>query len=500
MPSSSPLALLGAFMPGTGLGSGLGWGLLVLLAGGVVYLLWLQRRLKDRISQLRAQREKVRGEERRVFDFLHELGEAFSHDLRPADLHRRIAEGAAKILEAHGALLYLVDKSGERLSPTAVTRHCPPLTPVPAHMLEQATSNPQAVDSWLRLHPVAPGEGVVGAVWSAGEPRRVLQADSEPGLDSTRGTPLHAESVLAAPLNYAGQKLGVLAVANGAMGAVFSDDDFLVFRAIADQAAFALFAAGMFAEAHEKRQLDRDVQVAREVQRILLPVSAPTALGFDIAGVNAPARGLSGDYYDYVKVDSTCLGVAIADVCGKGIPASLLMAMCRTVLRSVAAGQGSPSAVLRAVNAQLFPDIKEDMFISMAYVILDSVEGRLTLARAGHDAPLLFSAAQQTVTPLKPPGMALGVDSGGVFDRVLKEHSVVMEKGDCLLLYTDGITEALDADGSEYGLENVMQALRESAPKGAAAVIERISEDVRRHSAGLPQHDDITILAIVRSA
>ena len=127
--------------------------------------------------------------------------------------------------------------------------------------------------------------------------------------------------------------------------------------------------------------------------------------GFEISGINIPARQVSGDYFDYIKVDEERLGVAIADVSGKGVPASLIMAICRSVLRSQAPDNPSPADVLQKVNRQLYPDIKEDMFISMAYVILDHARDTVTLSRAGHDAPLLYRDATETVTPLKPPGM-----------------------------------------------------------------------------------------------
>src|SRR5205823_3067562 len=154
-------------------------------------------------------------------------------------------------------------------------------------------------------------------------------------------------------------------------GAPFSPSDFVVFKSIAEQSAFALYNAIIYSEANEKKRLDHDLQIARDIQRILLPSEAPDVRGFEIGGINLPARQVSGDYFDYIKVDEERLGVAIADVSGKGIPASLIMAMCRSVLRSEARQNSSPAEVLRKVNRELYPDIKEDMFISMAYVIVD---------------------------------------------------------------------------------------------------------------------------------
>ena len=465
--------------------------LVAALAAGGAYLFYVTRRMKRKIGTLRSQRDHLRTEERRVFDFLHELGEAFSGDIRPAELHRRIVEGAVKILEARGGALYLADKSGALLAPMFITKGCPPLVDVPGNLGGQTTA--QTGESFFRLHHVRAGEGVIGQAWTSASP-----LPTPVGTDFGAAVPA-GRSVLAMPLHYAGQNLGVLAVAGGPGDTLFDEADQAVFKAIAEQSAFALYSAIMFAEAHDKKRLDHDLQVARDIQRILLPSGSPEIPGFVIAGMNLPASSVSGDYFDYVAVDDDRIGVAIADVSGKGIPASLIMAMCRSVLRGAARGQTSPAEVLRAVNRQLFPDIKEDMFISAAYVVVNHATGSMTLARGGHDAPLLYVAAEKTVTAVRPPGMALGIDSGGVFDRVLQDLSVKLEKGDCLVLYTDGVSEALDSAGAEYGLDNVMQAIRESAHEGPAAVLQRLTDELQTFVGGHPQHDDITLIAISKT-
>ena len=218
--------------------------------------------------------------------------------------------------------------------------------------------------------------------------------------------------------------------------------------------------------------------------------------GFEISGINIPAQQVSGDYFDYIKVDDERYGVAIADVSGKGIPASLIMAMCRSVLRCNSVGSLSPAEVLHKVNSQLYPDIKEDMFISMAYLILDNEVNTVTLARAGHDAPLLYSAKEQTVSKINPPGMALGIDSGSVFNRITGNFSITLEQDDCLILYTDGVTEALDRHQFEFGMKNVIQAIQASAASGAAGIIKRLTDDLRNFVGTYPQNDDITLIVI----
>ena len=468
-------------------------GLLVASAAGWIATSYLQA---QRIRRLERSHEEIQVEETLVFDFLHGLGEAFRESIRPQELHRLIVEGATRILDAQGGALYVSDRTGAKLTPAFISKGCPPLVDIPPNILQQAAATPTGLERFLRLHTVAPGEGVIGRVWQTGQSVYLSEFSDAPELAKLRSSAFGTRSVMAAALRYGNQDLGVLALANGPMGVPFSQGDFVVFKSLAEQSAFALYNAIIYSMANEKKRLDHDLEIARDIQRILLPSEAPAIDGFQISGINVPARLVSGDYFDYIRVDDERLGVAIADVSGKGVPASLIMAICRSVLRAEAARNPSPADVLRRVNRQLYPDIKEDMFISMAYLILDHHRDSITLARAGHDAPLLYKQQSQTVTPVKSPGMVVGIDSGNVFDRLTVDFAISLERDDCLVLYTDGVTETLNAEGDEFGLDRVIQTVRARANDGAQAIVKKIIQDVRDFTGSLPQNDDITLIAI----
>ncbi len=468
-------------------------GLLVVSVAGWGVSAYLQTR---RIRRLERSHEEIQVEETLVFDFLHGLGEAFRETIRPQELHRLIVEGAVRILDAHGGALYVTDRTGGKLTPAFISKGCPPLVDVPSNILQQAAANPIALETFLRLRTVAPREGVIGRVWQAGQAVCLNEFSEAPELAQLRGSAFGSVSVMATALRYGDQDLGVLALANGPMGAPFSQADLVVFKSIAEQSAFALYNAIIYSMANEKKRLDHDLEIARDIQRILLPSEAPAIDGFQISGINVPARQVSGDYFDYIQVDQDRLGVAIADVSGKGVPASLIMAICRSVLRAEAARNPSPADVLRKVNRQLYPDIKEDMFISMAYLILGHQQDGVTLARAGHDAPLWYKRQSQTVMPVKSPGMVVGIDSGSVFDRLTVDFAVPLERNDCLVLYTDGVTETLNSEEDEFGVDRMMQSVRASANDSAQAIVKRIIEDVREFTGSVPQNDDMTLIAI----
>ena len=448
-----------------------------------------------RIRRLERSHEEIQVEETLVFDFLHGLGEAFRGAIRPHELHRLIVEGAVRILDAQGGALYVTDRTGGKLTPAFISKGCPPLVDVPQHILQQAAGNPTALESFLRLHTVAANEGLIGRVWQTGQAVCLNEFSEAPELGKLRGSAFGSVSVVATALKYGEQDLGILAVANGQLGVSFSQADFVVFKSIAEQSAFALYNAIIYSMANEKKRLDHDLEIARDIQRILLPSESPAINGFQISGINVPARQVSGDYFDYIRVDEERLGVAIADVSGKGVPASLIMAICRSVLRAEAARNPSPADVLRKVNRQLYPDIKEDMFISMAYLVLDHQNDGVTLARAGH-SPLWYRRQSQTVTPVKPPGMVVGIDSGSVFDRLTIDFAVPLERNDCLVLYTDGLTETLNPEGEEFGIDRMMQSVRASANDGAQEIVKTIIENVREFTGSVPQNDDMTLIAI----
>lgn len=457
----------------------------------LIALFILLRRQRGRIESLKKSRDKIALEERRVLDFMHGLGTALTETSGPADLNVLIVEGALRVLEAQGGALYLVDKVGAKLLPQCVSRGCPPLFEVPIEVTRQPGF------SWpvyLRHRGVAVTEGVLGEVWNSQAPLRLTAGDLR--LAPSRAAGPEPSGAMLHPLRHGELKLGVLAVVRAHGAEAFLGAEFQVFSAIAEQSAFALHTAFVFSMAAEKKRLDQDLQVAAEIQRILLPTNEPDIPGYQISGINVPARQVSGDYYDYIRVDDAHCGIAIADVSGKGVPASLIMAMCRSVLRSNAPAQHSPAAVLRLVNAQLFPDIREDMFISMAYAIVEHGSPVITLCRAGHDAPLLYRARDRTVSKINPPGMALGIDSGEVFNRVAGDFSLTLEPDDCLIFYTDGVTEALDTEGEEFGMAHVIASIQASAAEGPAQMIARLTDDLRAFVGNQPQHDDITLIVI----
>jgi len=432
-----------------------------------------------------------------MFEFLHGLGEELQEDSSPASMHRYVVNGVAGVIEADAGILYLLDGETDRLVPIYQTRVTAPVIPAPREVVENRNREEarKKFRAHLRLSPQNRGTTFVGRVLDGSEviwvPDLVAHEFFEgPAVEWQKDVRL-----LAAPLVYGRKRVGVILMTRNG-GRPFSRNDRDVFASVSEQSAFALGSAIIHAEAHEKRRLENELKQASEIQKVLLPRNPPELSDYRLASAYLAARHVSGDYFDYLPVGEDRFGVAIGDVCGKGIAASLIVAMCRSNLRSRAGESDSPSEVLHQVNRLIFPDIKQDMFVSLLYLVLEKGSNELTLARAGHEPPLIYRKARGEVEVLEVPGMAAGVDSGTVFQRSVRDHRLQLDPGDILVLYTDGIIEAENREGDEYGLDRLRETLCTMERLDADSVVGSIMDDVRNFTRGAQQSDDITLIAV----
>lgn len=459
-------------------------------------LLFALRNQRQKAKRIRKKFHEFEHEEQRMFTFLHDLGQSIETEPSSTGLSKIIVDGIDKVVKARGGAIYFVNHENNFLNPSYISAECPPLIGIPVEIRKKAERDPRALESHLRLSRVSLDEGILGHCLSVNEPIHVRDVKNHPSFRDAFTLYTDDVSALLAPLRHANRDLGVLVVARRHEDGHFTANDYAVFRSAAEQSSFAIGNAKIHREANEKRAMENELKNAREVQRVLLPQQDPVVPGFRISGTNLPARMISGDYYDYIELGTSNFGVVIADVSGKGVPAGLLMAMCRSSLRSVAPGEASPSKVMASINRQLFPDIREDMFISMTYGILNTDAGSITLSRAGHEPALLFRRETGKVEPLRSPGLALGIDSGTVFERVTRDQETILKSGDCLLFYTDGVKEAMDVHEQEFGMTRLSEVFRIAAPLGAETILTRIQEELQHFTGEAPQGDDITLVAI----
>jgi sigma-B regulation protein RsbU (phosphoserine phosphatase) len=278
--------------------------------------------------------------------------------------------------------------------------------------------------------------------------------------------------------------------------------EFSLLRSLGEQAALALHNAEFLHLQLEKKQMDLDLSLASGIQQMLLPRQAVTFAGLDLDARYTPAQKVSGDLYDLIPLSETRLGIAVADVSGKGVPASLLMAICRTHLRQLAPRHDSPAAALVELNRVLETDIRGGLYITMLYAIVDVGARTVTFARAGHELPLF--ARRDPTTGIyrtefaQSEGMAVGMVPDELFAAVIADRTEPFAPGDLLVLYTDGITEAPNEDEKEFSGSRLSDTVRALHSRSAREIGDGILDAVQRFTGEVSQRDDLTLVTIKR--
>jgi sigma-B regulation protein RsbU (phosphoserine phosphatase) len=236
--------------------------------------------------------------------------------------------------------------------------------------------------------------------------------------------------------------------------------------------------------------------VARRAQQHMLPAVPPRIFGYEIAATCRPAREVGGDLYDFLVLPNERVGIVVADVSGKGVPAALYMTLTKGLLASVAENESDPAAILREVNRHLYEVCRRKVFVTMLLGVLDPATQTFTYARAGHNVGIWRRVSQQASHLLRAPGLGLGLSKSKTFNKTLQTETIRVERGDALLLYSDGITEAMNAANDEYGEQRLLDTLARSDGRSAAETQEAILEDVGAFLGETPPQDDITIVVV----
>ncbi len=246
----------------------------------------------------------------------------------------------------------------------------------------------------------------------------------------------------------------------------------------------------------ERVRLQKELEIAHRVQLGLLPKTQPAVAGFDVAGICIPALEVGGDYFDFVDLQEGNLGIAVGDVSGKGVPAAIYMTLTKGILQSHAGEETSPKKVLSKVNHLMYRTIERNWYVSMFYAVLDSRRRMLRFARAGHNPGIVFRSGESEARLLQTAGIGLGLDSGELFNKTLVEGELQMARGDMLVLYTDGFTEAMDGRLQEFGEDRFLDLLHRNQNSSSEELVHRIIASVKDFAGDQPQHDDMTLVVV----
>ncbi len=242
----------------------------------------------------------------------------------------------------------------------------------------------------------------------------------------------------------------------------------------------------------EKERLLKELEIAKGIQESFLPDMAPKLKGFDIAATSLPARMVGGDFYDFIPIDKDKWGLVVADVSGKGIPAALFMALSRTLIRATTKGKSSLKESIKQANQLIVEDSKTNMFVTLFYAVLDSVKMNLQYVNAGHTPSLLLKEDRGDIVLLE----ALGIPLGLFADSDILSGEIAMKKGDTIVLYTDGVTEAFNDKREQFEIARLANVIKQNSRLSASEIIKTIQQELKDFVGDQPQFDDITLMVI----
>jgi sigma-B regulation protein RsbU (phosphoserine phosphatase) len=342
------------------------------------------------------------------------------------------------------------------------------------------------IDELSDLH-LKLGEGFIGSVALSAQPIISPDVRNDPVYINARD---RTRSEMVAPIISNDEVIGVFDLESDQFNA-YSEDDLEVLMMLASQVAIIIEKVMLHEQLIEKKRLEGQLEVARQVQLALLPPQDPEIAGYDISAYNFPTEEVSGDYYDWVRIYENQIGIVIADVAGKGVPAAILMAFLRASLRAASHIGYATHISMSKVNYLLWESIERIQFVTAFYAILDADTHTLAYSNAGHNPPLLINAA----------GTSRFIHRGeqplGMFPETrYHEYHLELEPGDVLVLYTDGVTEANSPDGEEFGRERLAQFVKEFYDRPAREMIASLQMKVLEWTGNAGPGDDVTFFII----
>ena len=473
--------------------------LLSAISGSLVILYFLTARPMDRILLAQSGREFPIFETLfviLVIVFFHPIlgrveetvdrlvhGDAAGH----GNLIRRLGRDMISILDLQELIATLVGNLREALALDSV--HVALLDP--GHRRYQVTQDDRSLLDLALDHPLV---AVISAQQDPVASRDLVdEADSPSDRAEVRSAlaALNASLVVPIHLPEDGGCIGFLSLGSKLTGGRFNAEELTVLSILATQVGIAVRNARLHAEAVARKVVDQELAMARSIQEAILAGKRPSLAGLDLAALSIPSRQVGGDYYDLISLNHGRLGVAIGDVSGKGVPAALLMSMLHAGLHAQVNGTAAVADVATRMNQILYHATSHEKYATFFFGIFDPLDRRFLYSNAGHNLPLVLRR-DGSIDRLREGGLVLGV----MEDAAYREASVAVEAGDVLLLYTDGVTEATDESGEEYGEARLVETVRRSADRGAADIVRTVREDVAAFSCATGFDDDFTMIVI----
>ena len=424
-----------------------------------------------------------------TYAFMENLGSAITAKIDLPRVMEIIIDSAVHSIGADAGAILMVDEYLDVLHVRATYGIYPPLLPVPDIVKVRTSSLKQH----FRDTPIPIGATVLGEAVKSGLALMIPDCREDPRMaENTRDDILFVSSLLAIPLVVGNRVLGVISALKRAENQHFADLDFQHLKTFADYASITIDNLYTYLEVLEKRQMEREVDIAAQIQKRLLPAHLPRLPRASLAVHSLPARGVSGDYYDVIPLDADRVALVVCDVAGKGIPAAMVMVMIRSIVHLLVGPGRDAAATLTGINQGITGRIEIDHFATIGMLIYDQKRREAMYANAAHLPLMVFRSATGTLGKLDAKGLPIGVER----DAAYEQKRLPLSPGDVLILCTDGIVEAMNEEGQQYTLGRLKTVIERDARDGVDKLVEAIRGDMERHVGAARQHDDQTLLLL----
>lgn len=455
---------------------------------GFVHLFVLSRYHKLREKRQANTRQILKDNLGAVIDFMRTIGNAMTERLDTDRVLEFVVKSAVRYSGASGGCVLLIDEFEDVLRVKSVDGSFPP-----PYQVGNAVKNKQSnIDQFFRNTPIPLGQTILGEAAVKGRTIYLRRTAGDPRMTHNRRADIQfIASLIVVPLVLNNKVLGVLAVASNREDRLFSRNTARQLRTFGDYTSLTINNLLLTQQLIEKQEMEREVGIAAEIQGQLLPAKLPHTSSIRMAAHSLPAKGVSGDYYDLIKVRKGRVLLVICDVAGKGIPASLVMVMIRTITHLVAHQPNMHvSRIMDIVNWGIAGRIALDRFATMSLASYDFHTHELTYSNAAHHPLLIYRTRRAEFETLDSEGIPIGLEKKSKYQEVRTK----LEKNDILVLYTDGIIEAMNEKGQQFGQERLEGLIREHAGATPDALKSRLIEAINGFVGKARQHDDQTFV------
>ncbi len=424
-----------------------------------------------------------------MFDFMKNFGNALTNKINLEEILHIIVSSAVNNIGADAGVILMVDEYEDKLNVRATQGLYPPLYEVPDVIKVKASS----VKRYFSDTTIIIGQTILGEAAETGKPIFIRNSSEDERMQYNTGNDiLYISSVIVVPLIVSGRILGVLSTVKRIENQYFSERDVEHLKTFADAASVTIDNLYTYMEVLEKREIEQDVDTAAEIQQKLLPADFPEIQDVTLAAFNHPAKGVSGDYFDMIKFDNDQIGLFICDVAGKGVSAALVMVMIRTILRLIVAAKHDPATILTWINKGITGSISTDHFATLCFLTYNRRKQEIVYSNAAHLPVLVFKNNENKFIQVDTPGLPIGVESTTKY----AQRRFKLNTNDLVVLYTDGIIEAMDIHGNQYSLQSLTGIIRKHKNLPAQEIAGKIESGLKTFTDKTKQHDDQTLIVM----